>query len=124
MKVLTTCKELGDRGERAAADYLSRHGFRIVAKNFSSRMGEIDLIASRPGELHFIEVKTRSSSSFFNPEEAVDYRKQMKLKRTAQIFLSRCEKQFAEHDIYMGIISVVMASNTSVKINHLIDAFQ
>lgn len=59
-----THKELGAYGERAACVYLKKHGLSIVARNVSWRIGEIDIIASKKGVLHIIEVKTVSCTDF------------------------------------------------------------
>ncbi|RMF24949.1 MAG: YraN family protein, partial [Deltaproteobacteria bacterium] len=77
----------GDRGEEAAARYLQRLGYKIVARNYSCRYGEVDLIALDGRTLVFIEVKLRRGR--FDPLEAVDERKQRHLSRVAFDFLRR-----------------------------------
>lgn len=62
---------LGKKGEEIAQKFLEDHGFKIIDKNFRSRVGEIDLIAEDKDTLVFVEVKTRFSSEFGAPEEAV-----------------------------------------------------
>jgi len=117
-------KILGARGEELAVDFLQQNGYRILAKNFSNRMGEIDLIAERAKELHFIEVKTRSDNNFFEPEEAVDFRKQSKIRKVAQVFLSNSGARFSGHDIYLDVIAVIVSpAGGSPVIKHLIGAF-
>jgi putative endonuclease len=87
--------ELGERGERAALEYLkSYEGYRIVATNFRVPVGrsmsgkkmtaEIDIIAYDEGTLVFVEVKTRTSDQVFAPERAVDLRKQRQIARAAR----------------------------------------
>lgn len=78
---------LGKLGERYAARYLVKQGCSIVEKNFKASVGEIDIIARHDDTLVFTEVKTRSSSQFGSPLEAVDARKQRQIIRTAQVFL-------------------------------------
>ncbi|MCI0490294.1 MAG: YraN family protein [Blastocatellia bacterium] len=86
--------ELGERGERAALDYLKEYeGYKIVATNFLVPLGrglhgqkltaEIDIIAYDGDTLVFVEVKTRSSGDLFAPEQAVDLRKQRQIARAA-----------------------------------------
>ncbi len=86
--------ELGERGERAALEYLKeREGYEIVATNFlvplgrglrnQKLTGEIDIIAYDGDILVFIEVKTRTSDEFVAPERAVDLRKQRQIARAA-----------------------------------------
>ncbi|NLC12255.1 MAG: YraN family protein [Firmicutes bacterium] len=81
-------KELGKLGEETAANYLRKKGYRIIFRNFSCPLGEIDLIAEDKTHLVFVEVRTRRGYSFGLPEESVDWRKQKKLRRLAGYFLS------------------------------------
>ncbi len=78
---------LGKIGERHAVRFLSKAGFAIVARNYRTPLGEIDIVARDGETLVFIEVKTRSSRAFGLPQEAVDRRKQRQLIRAAQVFL-------------------------------------
>lgn len=80
---------LGQRGERVAARYLRRRGYRIVTRNFRAAGAEIDLVALDGPTLVFIEVKTRLAASAGAPEEAVGRRKQERLRRAAQIYGAR-----------------------------------
>jgi putative endonuclease len=77
---------LGAQGERAAEQYLKRHGYRIVRRNFRALGAEIDLVAMDGDTLVFIEVKTRRSFGAGAPEEAVDIRKQSRLRRAGEAF--------------------------------------
>jgi putative endonuclease len=78
---------LGRAGEAAAAAYLEARGYRIVARNFRCREGEIDLVARRGSTLAFVEVKTRRGVGRGAPLEAVDARKQQRMVTAAQHFL-------------------------------------
>ena len=79
-------KRLGNQGEEAVARWLRREGYQLLASQYRCRVGEIDLIVrSREGILCFVEVKTRSSSRFASPREAVTPAKQRKLRTTAQL---------------------------------------
>ena len=80
-------KHLGDRGESYAEDYLRRQGYRILTRNYRTKIGEIDLIADDHGTLVFIEVKTRSSVRYGIPAEAVNYKKKQKIIQTAYWYL-------------------------------------
>ena len=71
-------KTLGDQGETCAVEYLRRQGCHILTRNYRTKLGEIDIIADDHGTLVFIEVKTRRSSHYGLPAEAVHYRKQQK----------------------------------------------
>jgi putative endonuclease len=72
-------RELGRRGERLAADYLSKLGYRVVGSGFLARRGEIDLVCRRGDRLVLVEVKTRSSAAFGDPAESVGSRKRKAL---------------------------------------------
>ncbi len=81
-------KELGDRGEEIACDFLTERGFRILERNFSGAGGEVDIVAEKDGEIHFIEVKTRSHEAHGSPLEAVTTRKQDRIRRAASLWLA------------------------------------
>ena len=78
----------GDEGERAAAQFLERRGYRILAYNYRTRLGEIDLIAEDKGTLVFIEVKVRGTDRFGGPAMAITVAKQARIARLAQQFLT------------------------------------
>ncbi len=74
-------------GEDAAAEAYRRRGYRIVARNWSCRLGELDLVVERRGVLVFCEVKSRRESAFGSGYEAITWRKQAKLRGLAEAFL-------------------------------------
>ena len=79
----------GNKGERAASRYLKRKGMRIIARQYATRWGEIDLIAIDKGTVVFVEVKTRSNSKFGRPGEAIDFKKQKNMTQSALFFLKQ-----------------------------------
>jgi putative endonuclease len=79
---------LGRRGEDFAASYLESRGLTIVKRNFRTREGEIDLIASQENEIIFVEVKTRRSAGPGETLESIDERKMGKLRKMAEVYLS------------------------------------
>lgn len=83
-----TARLLGQWGERLVAEDLRRRGFSILAENYRCRFGEIDLIAADEQYLSFTEVKLRRSRSFVPACCAVDWRKQQKLRTTAEHYLT------------------------------------
>jgi putative endonuclease len=78
---------IGPRGEDAAADAYRRRGYRIVARNWRCRIGELDLVAERREVLVFCEVKSRRGGALGVGYEAVTWRKQTKLRSLAEAFL-------------------------------------
>jgi putative endonuclease len=75
-------------GEAAAWAAYRRRGYRLVARNWTTRLGELDLVVARDGVLVFVEVKARTSPRFGGPYEAVGSAKQRKLRRLAEAFLA------------------------------------
>lgn len=69
-------KIFGSRGEAEAERFLKKNGYKIIGRNYRTRHGEIDLIAREGDTVVFVEVKTRSNSSFGHPSTGVDLRKQ------------------------------------------------
>jgi putative endonuclease len=111
---------LGRRGERAAEKYLRRNGYRIVARNFRAAGAEIDLVAMDGETLVFVEVKTRRSRIAGAPEEAVDERKQTRMRRAAEVFARR----YRADEVEMRFdIAAVDASGRRLEIELLRNAF-
>ena len=77
----------GQWGEETAAAYLEAKGYTILARNFHTAHGEIDIVASKAAGLIFIEVKTRSSHTFAYPEDSVTQRKQAHLLSAASDYI-------------------------------------
>ncbi len=76
----------GKAGEDAVERYLIRRGWRVVARNYATNGGELDIVAFRRGVLSFVEVKTRSGAGFGTPAEAVDAKKKARIKSAAAGF--------------------------------------
>ncbi len=79
--------EIGKQGEALAAAYLTANGFHILHQNWRYSHYEIDIVATRSGMLHFVEVKHRSSLQFGPPEDAVTAKKFQRLLQAADEFL-------------------------------------
>ena len=80
-------KEIGALGEKTAAEYLTKLGYRIRERNFRTREGEIDIIAEKDDFLVFVEVRTKRSSSFGTAEESVTAKKKERLIALAQAYM-------------------------------------
>ncbi len=79
----------GRVGEDAAADWLVRHGYRIVARNVTTKVGEIDIVAAEGDTLCFVEVKARATDAYGPAIEAVTPAKMRRIARAAALYLSR-----------------------------------
>jgi putative endonuclease len=114
-------KNLGCDGEELAAKFLKKKGYRIVARNYKTRIGEIDIIAKDGDTTVFIEVKTRTNDSFGYPFEAVNKNKRQKLKNLALLFLKTHPK---ECNGRFDVISISHTRNGEKTIEHIKDAFE
>ena len=116
-------KLLGRWGEEQVAQDLRRKGCRILAAGWHCRLGEIDLIVSDGTYIRFVEVKLRKNDHFAQAREAVDYRKQEKLRVSAQLYLSwnptNLQPRFDVAEVYapQGVHTV------SPSINYIENAF-
>lgn len=114
-----TNKELGRQGESLAALFLQKKGLRILARNFRTRSGEIDLVARDRKELVFVEVKTRSSSAFGSGLEAVGPQKCRQIVRVAKEYL--LSNGGFDQAIRFDVVGVTMADTISFE--HIKNAF-
>ena len=109
--------KIGKFGEQIAAEYLQNKGYKILAKNFYTRDGEIDLVCQKNDVITFVEVKTRTNRNFGWPEEAVTDEKLEKIATAAEKYL---EKNKLSLDWQIDIISIVIDKKTRlVKLSHL-----
>lgn len=108
----------GNKGEELAANFLAERGYEIVARNYRYKHAEIDIIARLKNFLVFVEVKTRSSSAFGEPENFVNNRKAGKIMEGAEQFM--IDNQY-HGNIRFDIISIKM--DTPPHIEHFEDAF-
>src|SRR5690606_10789758 len=112
--------ETGQSGELAAIKYIEDLGYRILARNWRYKHLEVDVIAMDGLVLVFIEVKTRRSSSYGSPAEAVSYYKQQKLDRAANLYISYIKHQ---GEIRFDIVSIFIDSSNNHQIEYINDAF-
>jgi len=114
----------GRWGENCAVEFLRKNGYSILSLGYKSRFGEVDIIAQKKNIIAMIEVKTRKNVNITKPMEAVDWRKQEKLKLTALQWIEakKCTKQ-----IRFDVVEVYIDGDIyspPKKINHIEDAFQ
>ncbi len=109
----------GSIGEKLAHDYLISKGYFVIEKNYRCSNGEIDLICKKGDYTIFIEVKYRRTTSFGLPKEAVNLKKQQKIKITAMHYIN--EKQLINTDFRFDVIEIIHKND--IKINHIKNAF-
>jgi len=112
---------LGKRGERRAARYLRRRGYRILARGDRLFPGELDLVALDRDTVVFVEVKTRRSAEAGHPVEAVTPAKQRRLTRLAVTFLKR--HGLLERPARFDVIAITWPERGRPTIEHFENAF-
>ena len=116
-------RSLGQRGEDAAARFLRKLGYTILARGHRDRIGEIDLIAVEGRTVVFIEVKTRSSQAAGHPAEAVDDDKQRRLTKLAMTYLKRHD--LLECSARFDVVAITWPdARSKPKIEHFKNAFE
>lgn len=121
MKIGWLNKLLGNRGERVAARFLKKEGYKILARQAKNHVGEIDLVAMDQGTIVFVEVKTRSSLATGHPAEAVGFQKQKQISRTALVWLK--ERNLLDHRCRFDVIAIIWKENSKPVIEHYTSAF-
>ncbi|MBL6446189.1 YraN family protein [Fulvivirga sp. 29W222] len=109
--------QTGKDGEQMASEYLAAKGYEVVERNYRYKRSEIDIIAKKEQLLVFVEVKTRSYSSFGYPEDAVNGIKIKKVIEGADQYIH--EKNWC-HDVQFDVISI---DYSTLEIVHFEDAF-
>lgn len=112
---------LGSKGEELAADLLRNNGYKILYRNYKTKLGEIDIIARDKDIICFIEVKTRSSDRFGSGSEAVSRIKQRQITKAALSFLK--EKSFLDKKARFDVVSLD-CSSAEPKLDLIKDAFE
>ncbi len=114
---------LGQRGEAAAAKYLKKLGYKLLAQSSRNKLGELDLIALDGNRIVFVEVKTRRSTDAGHPSEAVDQKKQAKITTLALAYLKR--HRMLDQPTRFDVIAITWPSDDGEpKIEHYKNAFE
>lgn len=113
-------QELGLLGERIAARWLLAEGWDLRARRFRSGHRDIDLVVERSGVVAFVEVKARRGHCFGDPVEAVNWRKQRELRRSAQVWIDRFGRRGVS---YRFDVIGVLIDDHRVRVRHIENAF-
>lgn len=112
---------LGKNGENLAAEFLKQNGYRILARNFRTKLGELDIVALDKDTVCFVEVKARSSAAFGRPQEAVHPAKQRQIIKAALVFLQ--EKKLTDKFCRFDVAAVDF-SKSQPRIEIIKNAFE
>lgn len=112
--------DIGAKGENEASDYLQKNRYEILERNWRSGKAEIDIIAKEGDVLIFIEVKTRTNTSFGEPEDFVDSKKIKFLTSAAGDYMRAINYDW---EVRFDIISIIIINPNRIKIKHIKDAF-
>jgi putative endonuclease len=118
----TSSKRLGQLGEKLARKLLKKRGYKILVRNYTCPVGEVDLIALDGDTLVFIEVKTMKASSDIDPTEQVHSRKQAQVRRAARFYLSA--KQADDMPARFDVVAVTIPEDGEPVVEHIDDAFE
>src|SRR5437762_1083080 len=110
----------GELGERIAERWLRRQGWRVVQRRFRSGHRDIDLVVEREGTIVFVEVKARRGAEFGDPVEAVNWRKQKELSRSASVWI---ERHGRASECYRFDVVGVLMDGGRVRVRHVPNAF-
>ncbi len=111
----------GDAGEQLAVTFLQKLGYRIAARNYRLRAGEIDIVAWDGTTLVFVEVKAKAQQKFGQPEEMVNRRKQLTLERVAMAYIQRHKHH--DIDVRFDVVAVQLEPNAAAAVTHIPAAF-
>jgi putative endonuclease len=109
---------LGKWGEELAVDHLEAAGLVVLDRNWRCRDGELDIVAQDGDVLVICEVKTRSSTAFGTPAEAIDWRKAGRLRRLAAMWLVGSSHWF--ESIRFDIVAVLKTPDGGHEVDHLV----
>lgn len=113
-------QELGLTGERVAEAWLAQQGWRILDRRFRNGHRDLDLVAEREAVVAFVEVKARSGRDFGQPAEAVNWRKQRELSRSASVWIARFGRP--EQTFRFDVIGVLIDGERA-RVRHIENAF-
>ncbi len=111
--------DLGKKGEQMAVDFLVKKGYTVLERNYRFDKAEVDIIAQQNGMLAIVEVKTRSTADFGNPQ---DFVKPKQIQRLVKAVDEYVNTNALDTEVRFDIIAIVKTGN-DFKIEHLEDAF-
>ncbi len=120
--MLDSRKEVGAKGEKLAAKFLKRKGYKIIQRNYKCKLGEIDIIAKQDRTIVFVEVKTRRTQEFGPPQYAITAAKRGQISRVALLYIR--EKKMVEQNCRFDVIAITFSPESrKPRIEHIENAF-
>lgn len=116
---MATHNELGEKGEQLAVEFLQKKGYRILEKNWRFKKAEVDIIVQKKDVLAAVEVKTRTSNYFGNPQDFVNPKK---IKLLVEAINEYVISRDLDVEVRFDIVAIIQNKNTT-QIEHLEDAF-
>jgi len=121
-KLLTDKARLGQWGEKRCEAFLKRKGLKILARNYSCKMGELDLVmVDADSTIVFVEVKTRAGEDLTPAESVVTFSKKTRALRAARFFLAA--NKISERPYRFDVVTIVLGQTGPPKIRHYQNAF-
>lgn len=111
---------IGLKGENAACAFLKKNGYRIISRNYRKSFGEIDIIAQKDENISFVEVKTRKSTEFGLPCQAVTKSKMDRIKKTAKTYII---ENSLDENYSFDVIEIYYNGISILNIEHIKNAF-
>jgi putative endonuclease len=102
-------RQTGKIGEDMATDFLKKSGYKVIERNYRCNIGEIDIIAVDKDVLAFVEVRTKKSSSFCQPQQTITSPKQKKLQKLALYFLAH--KKIKNMDCRFDVVAIDLSKD-------------
>ncbi|OQY46208.1 MAG: YraN family protein [Anaerolineaceae bacterium 4572_78] len=111
-------QKLGKHGENLAENYLVKHEYTVIAKNWRCSIGELDLVVEKDEQIIFVEVRTRRGNHFGTPEASLTPRKQAKLVELAWTFLA--EHDYEAYQWRIDVIAIMLNRQWKIeRLNHI-----
>jgi putative endonuclease len=121
-RLLSDRRVLGRWGEKRCEKFLKRKGLKTLARNFSCKTGEIDLVmVDSDGTIVFVEVRTIEDETFSPPEESITRSKQTKVMRAARYFLAT--HNIEDRPYRFDVVTIVLGQGGREQIRHYESAF-
>ena len=121
-RLLGDAKLLGKWGEKQAVGFLTNKGFKVIARNYTCKAGEIDLIAAdADGAIVFVEVKTRRDEVYAKAQDAVTTKKQRTMTQAAKSFVRNYK--IKDKPLRFDVVAVILGKKGKPEIRHYENAF-